>query len=126
MWFKTILRCQHLYAESEIGMRLQFYTALIASVLVVRYTKRKPNKRLGEALRFYFMGIATQRNYFGKSTAVLTAPILFQSQIPHVPPTKYTFHKLTSRIPDHQSLVFHAFHPEHYCVAPKLSMPLYL
>jgi hypothetical protein len=58
-WFKCTLKCRHLFAESENGMKLQFYAALIASLLVVIYTQRKPNKRVWEALQFYFMGWAT-------------------------------------------------------------------
>jgi len=58
-WFKCTLKCRHLFAESENGMKLQFYAALIASLLVVLYTKRKPNKRVWETLQFYFMGWAT-------------------------------------------------------------------
>lgn len=58
-WFKCTLKCQHLFAESENGMTLQFYAALIASLLVVLYTQRKPNKRVWEALQFFFMGWAS-------------------------------------------------------------------
>ena len=58
-WFKCTLGCRHLFAESENGMCLQFYSALIASLLVVIYSNRKPNKRLWERIQFYLMGIAT-------------------------------------------------------------------
>lgn len=55
-WFKCVLECKHLFAESENGMQLQFYAALIATVLVVLYTGRKPNKRLWKVIQFYFQG----------------------------------------------------------------------
>lgn len=45
-WFKCVMQCRHLFAESENGMALQIYAALIASLLVVLYTGRKPTKQL--------------------------------------------------------------------------------
>jgi len=55
-WFKVVLQCKHLFSESENGMELQFYTALIASVLVVIHTQRKPTKMLLLALQMYLSG----------------------------------------------------------------------
>ena len=57
-WLKCTLNCQHLFCESENGMQIQFYAALIASLLVLLYTGRKPNKRIWEILQLYFSGWA--------------------------------------------------------------------
>ncbi len=55
-WIKGILGCRHWLAESPAGMTLQIYTALIASVLLVLWTGRKPTKRQWQALQLYWMG----------------------------------------------------------------------
>ena len=55
-WIKCILGCRHCLAESEAGMTIQIYSALIASVLIVLWTGRKPTKRQWEALQLYWMG----------------------------------------------------------------------
>ena len=58
-WFKCILGCKHLLAHSENGLRIQLYAALIASLLIVLWTGRKPTKRTLEMMQFYFTGWAT-------------------------------------------------------------------
>jgi hypothetical protein len=55
-WFKKVLQANRLLALSQNGMTLVVYCALIASMLVVRRTCRKPTKRTFEALCFYFAG----------------------------------------------------------------------
>lgn len=55
-WFKVTLQCQHLLCESENGLALQMYAALIATLLVVIHTGRKPTKHLLLALHLYLMG----------------------------------------------------------------------
>ena len=55
-WFKVILRADHLLSTKPQGLTIVMYCALIASMLVVLWTGRKPNKRAYEALCFYFMG----------------------------------------------------------------------
>ena len=40
-------------------MVLQVYCALIAALLLARYTGKKPTKRQMEMLRFYLMGYAS-------------------------------------------------------------------
>ncbi len=55
-WFKVTLQCQHLLCESENGLALQMYAALIATLLVVIHTGRKPNKDLLLSLHLYLMG----------------------------------------------------------------------
>ena len=55
-WIKCVLGCRHWMAESREGMTLQIYCALIASVLLVLWTGRKPTKRQWEALQLYWVG----------------------------------------------------------------------
>jgi len=55
-WIKCVLGCRHWMAESIQGMTLQIYCALIASVLLVLWTGRKPTKRQWEALQLYWVG----------------------------------------------------------------------
>ena len=58
-WIKCILGCRHWLAESQRGMTIQIYCALIASVLLVLWTGRKPTLRQWEALQLYWMGWIT-------------------------------------------------------------------
>jgi hypothetical protein len=58
-WIKCVLGCRHWMAESIEGMTLQIYCALIASVLLVLWTGRKPTKRQWEALQLYWVGWVT-------------------------------------------------------------------
>ena len=60
-WFKCILGCQHLLAQSQNGVAIQVYCALIASMLITLWTGRKPTKRTFEMLQFYFLGWATEQ-----------------------------------------------------------------
>ena len=58
-WFKCVLGCKHLLSQSEHGIRIQLYAALIASLLIVLWTGRKPTKRTLEMLQFHFQGWAS-------------------------------------------------------------------
>jgi len=55
-WFKCVMKCRHLFAETRNGMALQIYAALIASLLVLIYTRRKPTKQLLFLLQCYLQG----------------------------------------------------------------------
>ena len=44
-WIKCLLGCRHWLAESAAGLTIQIYCALIASVLLVLWTGRKPTLR---------------------------------------------------------------------------------
>ena len=57
-WFKCVLGCRHLLSESQQGVEIQAYVALIASLLISIWTGRKPTKRTYEMICFYFMGLA--------------------------------------------------------------------
>lgn len=58
-WLKCILGCRHWLAESEKGVALQVYCALIAALLLLRASGRRPGRRAMELIRFYLMGMAT-------------------------------------------------------------------
>lgn len=58
-WLKCILGCRHLISNSENGVAIQLYVALIASLLIALVTGRKPTKRTLEMIQFYFIGWAT-------------------------------------------------------------------
>lgn len=58
-WLKCILGCRKWLAESEQGVALQVYLALIAAQLLVLYRGERPNRRQMEAIQFYLMGWAT-------------------------------------------------------------------
>jgi hypothetical protein len=58
-WLKCILGCRHWLAESERGVALQVYLALIAAQLLVLHRGERPNKRQMEAIQFYLMGWAS-------------------------------------------------------------------
>lgn len=57
-WFKCVLGCRHLVSESEEGVEIQAYVALIASLLISIWTGRKPTKRTYEMICLYFAGWA--------------------------------------------------------------------
>jgi Transposase DDE domain len=58
-WFKCILGCRHLLATDANGVAIQVYVALIASLLIVLWTGRKPSKRTWEMIQFYLTGWAS-------------------------------------------------------------------
>lgn len=65
-WLKCILGCRHWLAESERGVALQVYLALIAAQLMVLYKGERPNKRQQEAIQFYLMGWASLEELMAK------------------------------------------------------------
>jgi hypothetical protein len=58
-WFKCVLGCRHLLATDANGVAIQVYMALIASLLIVLWTGRRPNKRTWEMIQFYLIGWAS-------------------------------------------------------------------
>jgi hypothetical protein len=58
-WLKCILGCRHWLAESPRGVALQVYCALIAALLLLPCSGRRPGKRAMELIRFYLLGYAT-------------------------------------------------------------------
>jgi hypothetical protein len=57
-WLKCTLGCKNLLAESENGVALQVYSALIASLLVSLWLGKKPTRRTFEAICMYLLGMA--------------------------------------------------------------------
>ena len=57
-WLKCTIGCKKLLAESQEGVALQLYSALIACLLISLWTGKKPTKRTYEAICFYLMGMA--------------------------------------------------------------------
>lgn len=60
-WFKTMLPCKHWIAESPEGVAIQIYSVMIASLLLMLWTGRRPTKRQMEALRLSWMGFISER-----------------------------------------------------------------
>ena len=58
-WLKGLLGCRHWLAESQRGVTIQLYLALIAAVLLQLATGRRPNQRMLESIQLYQMGWAT-------------------------------------------------------------------
>jgi hypothetical protein len=58
-WLKCLLGCRHWLAESQRGVTVQLYLALIAAVLLQLATGRRPTKRMMELIRLYQMGWAS-------------------------------------------------------------------
>jgi hypothetical protein len=58
-WLKCLLGCRHWLAESQRGVTIQLYLALIAAVLLQLATGQRPNKRMLELIRLHQMGWAT-------------------------------------------------------------------
>ena len=59
-WTKCVLGCRHLLSQSEKGVRIQVYAALIASLLISLWVGRAPTKRTYEMLCFYLSGWASE------------------------------------------------------------------
>ena len=55
-WFKCILKADHLLSQNKNGLTILVYCAMIASLLIVLWTGRKPTKRTREMLCHYFAG----------------------------------------------------------------------
>lgn len=55
-WFKKVLQADRPLSLKQNGLTIVVYCALIASLLVVLWTGRKPTKRTYEMICFYFLG----------------------------------------------------------------------
>lgn len=58
-WLKCILGCRHFLAESQQGVAIQVYLALIAALLLVLFGAKRPNRRQMEAIQFLSLGWAS-------------------------------------------------------------------
>jgi hypothetical protein len=59
-WFKHILGCRHLLSQCRNGVELQVYAAILACLMIARYTGLKPNKILYEMVCWYLSGWASR------------------------------------------------------------------
>jgi IS4 transposase len=57
--FKQLLGCRHLLSTKQEGVEIQAYIAIIACLLILRYTGRSPTKRTYEMIGFYLSGWAS-------------------------------------------------------------------
>jgi hypothetical protein len=64
-WFKKVLEADTLLSLKQNGMTIVVYCALIASLLVVLWTGRKPTKRTFEMLCFHFLGWVSEEELVG-------------------------------------------------------------
>jgi hypothetical protein len=58
-WIKCLLGCRHWLAQSQPGVTVQLYLAVIAGLLLQLVLGRRPNQRLWERMQLYLMGWAT-------------------------------------------------------------------
>jgi hypothetical protein len=58
-WLKCLLDCRHWLAESQRGVTVQLYLALIAALLCQQHLGHRPSKRLMEAIQMYQFGWVT-------------------------------------------------------------------
>jgi len=58
-WIKCNLQCRHLLAESQSGVTIQIYLAIIASLLLFLAIGHRPTKRQLELIHMYSMGWVT-------------------------------------------------------------------
>ena len=58
-WVKCLLGCGHWLAESQAGVTIQIYLALIAALLLQLYAGRRPTQRMLELIRWYLCGVAS-------------------------------------------------------------------
>ena len=56
---KQLLGCRHLLSHNPAGATIQMYMAIIACIMIMSMTGKKPTKRTYEMLTFYFMGWAS-------------------------------------------------------------------
>ena len=55
-WLKCIFKNRHWFCHSQRGMQVQIYLALIAAVLLMLFTGKRPNKRCMETIQLYMSG----------------------------------------------------------------------
>ena len=59
-FFKHLLGCRHLLSNSQNGIELQVYCAIIACMLISLWTGKKPTLRTHEMICWYFCGMADE------------------------------------------------------------------
>ena len=59
--FKHVLGCRHQLSQNPAGLEIQAYCAIIACMLIVIWTGRKPTQRTFEMVGWYMIGMANDR-----------------------------------------------------------------
>lgn len=62
-WLKCVLGARHLLSDSENGVAIQMYAALIVSLLIAIRTGSKPTKRTFETIQFYLLGWVDEEEF---------------------------------------------------------------
>jgi transposase len=60
--FKHLLGCRHLLCHSENGVELEMYIAIIACLLIMLWTGKKPSKATLEMLYYFMIGLADEED----------------------------------------------------------------
>ena len=63
-WIKCLLGCRHWLVQSQKGVTVQLFLAVIAGLLLQLVLGRRPNRRLWERVQLYLMGWATADELF--------------------------------------------------------------
>jgi hypothetical protein len=63
-WLKCLLGCRHWLLQSQKGVTVQLYLAVIAGLLLQIVLGRRPNRRLWERVQLYLLGWATADELF--------------------------------------------------------------
>ncbi len=61
-YFKHLLGCRHLLCHSENGVELEMYIAIIACLLIMLWTGKKPSKATFEMLYYFMIGLADEED----------------------------------------------------------------
>lgn len=61
-WLKCLLPCRHWLAESQRGVAIQLYAAMICALLLAEHTGRQVSKRMLEMLQWHQMNIASEKD----------------------------------------------------------------
>lgn len=73
-WLKCTLGCKHLLAESENGVTIQVYAGLIASLLIILWTGRKPTKGALFVIEMYLAGWASLKELMAELRKLKECP----------------------------------------------------
>ena len=60
---KSVFGCRHLLSDSLAGVTIQFYAALLATLLLAEYAGVKPTKRAYELVALYLQGWVTDAEF---------------------------------------------------------------
>lgn len=73
--FKHVLGCRHQLSQSPAGIEIQAYCAIIACMLIVIWTGRKPTQRTFEMVGWYMIGMASDKELTDHIESLRKQPI---------------------------------------------------